>query len=379
MQLPLIRKIFGSSGPSHYLAIDLGTEVAKAAIFKPAGELESNPQILGMGTQKHGLTSMRGARVDDFDAVLETLDMAIEEAQLHAGILPREAILGLSGAAVKNVGVTVRIKRQQPDEEINDEEFAMLSEKIEQQTLPKARELLSQLGTDPNTLEHIGTYFTGYQVDGAKVETPLQISGETLQTQVLHAFIDPRTLEQVNKLADQLNLKLKSLLGTTISITSGYLEAHPAGIVIDFGGQTTEVVIFKERKILGNLAFNLGGRDLTEAIVEDRKVTYDEAEKIKQSFGEGHLDAQRSQQLRAAIKPVLNNWSTGLEAALEEFNLPTLPPQILLVGESAVVDEVKGTLVAHPWKRVLPFNEFPDIKVIGNGELALELLTQTQL
>lgn len=379
MQLPILSKILGGSPPAHYLAVDLGTDVAKVAIFKPPTQLQKNPQILGRGRQKHGLTAIKGARIDDFDAVLETLDLGLEEAQLHAGILPKNIILGLSGGAIKNVGVTVRIKRQRPEEEIDEEEFAVLSEKIEQQTLPKAQELLTQLGEDPQNFKQIGTYFTGYLVDGAKVETPLEISGETLQTQVLHAFTTPKTLEQTNKLADQLNLQVTTLVDTTISLTSQYLEDYPTGIVVDLGGQVSEVVIFKERKILGNVSFNLGSRDLTAAIMKKMRLTFDEAEKVKVSFGEGHLDAQRSQQVRQAIKPVLNDWSLGLEAALEQFNLPTLPPKMLLVGDSATIEEVKSSLVAHPWKRVLPFNEFPEIEMLGNGDLALEALTRTQL
>lgn len=379
MQLPIFGQLFGAESPDHYLAIDLGTDVAKVAIFKPPSQLQAAPQTLGTGQQKHGLYAMRGNTIADFDAVLETVDLAIKEAQLHAGLRLKDVIIGLAGAAIKNIGVTVRIKRTQPEEQITDGEFSLLSEKIEAQTLPKAQEALGQLGHLPQSLEQVGTYFTGYQIDGAKVDTPLQISGQTLQTQVLHAFIDTGLLKQVNQLADQLNLKVATLVDTTVSITSRYLEDYEAGIVVDLGGQVTEVVLFNQRKILGNLAFNLGSRDLTEAIQENTGETFDAAEKLKTSFIEGHLDAHRAQEVRASIKPVLDVWVDGLEVTLRQFGQSVLPPSLLLVGASAVMEEVKSSLVAHPWNRVLPFSEFPKIEVIGDGNIALKSLTETQL
>ncbi len=379
MKLPVLSKIFGSPKPEHYLAVDLGTDVVKTAIFRPPSDLSNSPQIIGSSSQKHGLTSMIGAEIDDLDAVLETIDLSLEEARLQAGLLPKSVILGLSGSVIKNIGITVRVKRTHPEEMVTSEEFELLSEKIEKQTVEKAKDSLQELGYLSDELEHIGTYFTGYAIDGTKVDTPLDISGETLQTQVLHSFTKSQILEQVNRLVGQLGLQLVALVDTTISVSSRYLEDYDQGIVIDLGGQVTEVVVFNQRKIIGNASFNLGSRHFTEAIQEVMKINFDQAEKLKINFAEGHLDVQRSQAVRSAVKPILDWWVRGLAAALSRFDLPVFPSQVLLFGQNVVMEEIKSALVAHPWNRVLPFNEFPKMEVIGDGELALKALIETQL
>lgn len=380
MRLPLVNKFF-SFKTNHFLAVDLGTALVQVAIFQPPEKLQKNPKILGQGRQKLGLTAMRGGEINDFDAVLETLSLALDGAQLYAGFLPHQAILGLGGSQIKSIGITVRIKRQQPEKEISSQELDLLGEKIETQTLAQAYQLLKQLMGDSLHLEHIGTYFTGYLVDGAQVETPLGINGETLQIQVLYTFATPKVLAQTKRLANQLDLEIKLLIDSTLSLTSQYLEKSPAGIMIDLRGQTTNVVIFRERKILGNLSFNLGEYDFTQAISRQMNLTFDEAEKIKSSFTEGHLDTQRSQMVLTALEPVLDDWRLGLETTLRRFRLPTLPETILLTGEGdgVKIEEIHDALTHHPWQKTLPFNREPRIQVLEDENPALKALTKAQI
>ncbi|MBM4402315.1 MAG: ethanolamine ammonia-lyase reactivating factor EutA [Candidatus Cloacimonetes bacterium] len=359
MPLPILSNLFGPKKHTPILAIDLGTDTVKTALCEVNGEGEV--KILGRSEQKQGLTSMRGQKIADFDAVLETVNLACESAELNSNIKAKRATLGTSGL-VQSVGMTVRLKRPEPEKEINQKELSYLFQKIEEKTIVKAKESLFAAETYAAD-GLIGSEATRYAIDGQKTETPLGLTGSILEVSLLHNFCAKADLTTLQSLASSLGLEIDGINETTTAITQTLLKTNEAGILIDIGGEITEVVIFKNGKIIGNKTFSLGGRNLSLMLTQKLNSSFEQVEKLKKDLAAGFLDAERAREVREIINEHFAIWVKGLETALTEFpEVRPLPASFLVTGGGAALEEVKSVLISHPWNRVLPFSTFPKIE-----------------
>ncbi|MBW2429378.1 MAG: hypothetical protein JRF56_10490 [Deltaproteobacteria bacterium] len=82
MELPsFITKIFSrkKTNSEHALALDIGTEMVKALIFK-IDATENKGIVLGVGKSKQRLGDMSGGAVSDIAGVIDTCEKAIIKA-----------------------------------------------------------------------------------------------------------------------------------------------------------------------------------------------------------------------------------------------------------------------------------------------------------
>ncbi len=340
------------------LAIDLGTDTIKAALIQTTDEGEI--KILGRSEQRQGITSMRGQKIADFDAVLETINLAIEAVELNSQTRAKKVLLGTSGL-IQSIGVTVRLKRPEPEKQINQKELDYLFQKIEEKTIDQSRP--TEADGSPKADELVGSEATRYNINGQKTETPLGLSGPILEVSIVHNFCAKSDLTALQSLTSSLGLEIYGMNETTTAIAQTLLEENEAGILIDIGGEITEIIVFKNGKILSNKTFSLGGRNLSLMLSQKLNLSFEQVEKLKKDLSSGFLDAERAREVREIISEHFEIWVKGLETALGEFpDVRPLPALFLVTGGGAALEEVKSVLISHPWNRVLPFSSFPKIE-----------------
>ena len=77
------------------LALDIGTEVVKALIFKIDDE-ERKGIVEGVGKARQNPGDMAGGAVADITGVIETCEKAISIAENEAGVQPQQCIIGIA-------------------------------------------------------------------------------------------------------------------------------------------------------------------------------------------------------------------------------------------------------------------------------------------
>lgn len=358
MRIPIISNFFKGNSPEILLALDLGTHSIKTLFFTPDPKTQKF-ETHGKSEQKQGLSSMTGGHIADLDAVLEVISLALEETSLATSLKPKSVILGTSGGIVESIGMTVRFKRPQPETEVLSKELDLLLKKIQEKTLPKAKERL----IGKNEPELVETLITTYRLDNKKVTSPLGLAGATLEICLLHNFCLKSDLNSLQTITKELGLHLIFLGGTSTITAHTLLPKHEAGILIDMGGQTTEVILFKNGKIIANKFFHWGGQHLTYALAERLNLSFDQAEKTKLDLTSGVLDSGRAHEAREILANALSVWVQGIEIALGEFkNVKPLPALFVVTGGGSTPEEVKAALITHPWNKLLPFSSFPKIE-----------------
>lgn len=376
MKLNPFGRFFKPKPSPYFTAVDLGSSVIRAAIFKPEDDVEG-VAVLGLGSQMQGKKSMYGGQILDLDAVTDSLKLALEEANLKAGVESTQVVLGLSGGMIQARGLRVRTKRTHPSEKLSENEFEIIAQQIEEKTLQKAQqELQAKYGIEFTRVE---TSFTGFEVDGAKVSTPIGLAGHEVEIAVLHYFIEPAKLNIVNTLMDQFGLEIVSLLETSVNLAVGHVTSHGDFVLLDVGGDVTEIVVVTAGKVVGNEVIFIGGSDLTWQIQQDLNTSFENAESLKLEYAQGHLDQDRARLVKHSIETALEVWVDGVAAALGEFKVNDLPPRLVVAGESRHLGEVRSRLSAYPWTKYLHFVNFPKIETIQGKLPNIEALTRVEL
>lgn len=371
MKLPSLNP-FSKENSQQYIAIDLGSSNVRVSIFQPATELESI-KVLGTGTQPQGRHAMNAGLVEDFDLVLDTIASALDEAAIKADAAPEQVIFGLSGSMVQARGLKVRTKRSDPEKNLDEKEFDVLADHIEDQTLEKVRsELQERFGSE---LTRVETNFTAYAMDGAKVDTPLGLPGEELEIAVLHYFMDTAKLRVINNMADQLDIEIVAVVNSVVNYAVHKIDENPSFVVVDIGGDISEVVVIEDGKVLANEVLLMGGSDITWQIQRDLNVDIDEAERLKFSYAQGSVDNDKGYLIRQSVEQFLNALSEGVAMALSQIDPKTIPSHFIITGETRHLSEVKSSLESYPWTQSFHIENQPQIHIAEGRLPTLESLT----
>ena len=376
MKSGLFGKFFKSKETPYYTAVDLGSTMVRTAVFKPASELEEL-KILGMGAHMQGRKSMYGGQILDFDAVTDTLKIALDEANLQAGVTSNQVVLGLSGGLIHSKGLRVRTRRANPENKLEEAEFDVLAQQIEDKTLQKAQHELEE--TFKTEFTRVETSFTGFEVDGARVSTPIGLAGSEIEIAVLHYFIQPDKLRSINSMIEQLGLEIASLVETSVHFAVEQMHSLGDFVLLDIGGDATEVVVVMGGKVIGNEVLFIGGSDFTWQIHQDLNTSFENAENMKLDYGQGHLDQERARSVKHSLETAMEWWVEGVAATLSEFQSGDLPPKLLITGESRHLAELRSRLSAYPWMKFLHFVNFPKIEVAQGKLPNIEALTRIEL
>ena len=95
----LLRRVPAAAPNAAHLALDIGTEYAKALVFEPAED--GRALVTGVGRMRQGLSHMQSGTVADIPAVVRNCRAALDEAEAMAGRAAGKVIIGIAGELVK--------------------------------------------------------------------------------------------------------------------------------------------------------------------------------------------------------------------------------------------------------------------------------------
>lgn len=110
---------------------------------------------------------------------------------------------------------------------------------------------------------------------------------------------------------------------------------HKEGfLIIDIGGETTEVLFVRDNALEQSLSFSVGASHLFRKIASNTNAFFKEAPSILKTYARGHRSMDSSERIADAIKEVSDDWCYWLlksfaEAAKEN----QLPQNVFLIGD----------------------------------------------
>lgn len=257
----------------YFAGIDIGTTkiVAIIGCENQYGKLE----ILGYGKAKsQGI--FRGM-VGNIGKTIDSIEQAVAQAQAKAGVIISEAYVGIAGQHIKSNEASDYITRENAEEIITVKDLEALCQCV-----------MSSKNRYPGE-EVIHILPQEYKVDNQEdIHDPIGMVGSRLEGTFHIVTGQVAPIKNIQRCVTKAGIALKGLTLEPIASSASVLseEEKEAGVaLVDIGGGTTDLAIFKEGYIRYTAVVPFGGNIIDKDIREGCNVFDKQAEQLKIRFG----------------------------------------------------------------------------------------------
>ncbi|MBX0334547.1 cell division protein FtsA [Pontibacter sp. HSC-14F20] len=296
------------------VGLDIGTTKVCALVGRKNeyGKLE----ILGMGkATSEGV--VRGI-VSNIDKTVEAIRKAVQQAEDQASINIKVVNVGIAGQHIKSLQHNGSITRQLTDDEITIEDVNRLTNDMYRLVTPPGSEIIHVMPQE-------------YKVDYEEgITDPVGYSGVRLEGNFHIITAQSNAISNINKCIARAGLEIDNLilepLASSMSVLSD--EEKEAGVaLVDIGGGTTDLAIFKDNIIRHTAVLPFGGNIITSDIKQGCMVMQNQAEQLKVKFGKAIADEASDNEIvsipglrdRTPKEISLKNLAYIIEARMEEI------------------------------------------------------------
>lgn len=259
-----------ASKPDIIVGLDIGTTKVAVIVAQrtPGGKVD----IIGIGTQPS--RGLRKGVVINIEATVESIQRAVEEAELMAGCEITEVYAGIAGSHIKgfNSHGIVAVKNN----EVTAKDVERVIDAARAVAIPMDREILHILPQE---------YIVDDQ-DG--IREPMGMSGVRLEAKVHIVTGAVTSAQNIVKSANRVGLNVLDIVLEPLASSEAVLspEEKELGVaMIDIGGGTTDLTIFHQGAVKHTAVIPLGGNHLTNDIAAGLRTPASSAEEVKRKYG----------------------------------------------------------------------------------------------
>lgn len=254
------------------VGLDIGTTKIVAMIGKKNeyGKLE----ILGIGKSK-SLGVARGV-VNNITQTIQSIQQAILEAENNSGYKIKDVVVGIAGQHIRSIQHTDYISRTNPEEVIGEKDIQLLIDQVNKLAMLPGEEIIHVLPQE-------------FKIDGqSEIKEPIGMYGGRLESSFHVVVGQASSIRNVGRCIQSSGIELSGLTLEPLASADAVLsqEEKEAGVaLIDIGGGTTDLAIFKDGIIRHTAVIPFGGNVITEDIKEGCSIIEKQAELLKIKFG----------------------------------------------------------------------------------------------
>lgn len=254
------------------VGLDIGTTKIVAMIGRKNeyGKLE----ILGIGKSK-SLGVHRGV-VNNITQTVQSIQQAVREAEADAGIKIEEATVGIAGQHIRSIQHSDYITRPNFEEVIEEQDIDNLCNQVHKLVMLPGEEIIHVLPQE-------------YKIDGqAEITQPIGMHGARLEANFHVVVGQISSIRNIVRCVKNSGLELGGVNLEPLASANAVLsqEEKEAGVaLIDIGGGTTDLAIFKDGIIRHTAVIPFGGNVITEDIKDGCSIIEKQAELLKVKFG----------------------------------------------------------------------------------------------
>jgi cell division protein FtsA len=252
--------------------LDIGTTKIACIICDISAGAE--PKIIGVGVSRSD--GLRKGVVVNIDKTVQSIQKAVEEAELMAGIDVDAVWVGIAGDHIRAINSRGVVAISRPQNEISEIDVVRAVDAAKAVSIPMDREILHVIPQE-------------FVVDDQKgIKDPVGICGVRLETQV-HIITGAVTSAQnIYRSVNKAGLKVIDLVLEPLASCYATLDKDEKELgvaLIDMGGGTTDVAIYFDESIRHTAVIGLGGKNVTSDIAIGIRTPIERAEEIKKQYG----------------------------------------------------------------------------------------------
>ena len=256
--------------------ISVGLDIGTTKIVAMVGTKNefNKVEILGVGKSK-SLGVHRGV-VNNITQTIQSINQAIEEAKTLSGEVIDEVVVGIAGQHIRSLQHSDYITRTNPQEVISIDDIERLVQQVYKLVMLPGEEIIHVLPQE-------------YKVDGqAEIKEPIGMYGGRLEANFHVVVGQVSSIKNIGRCVKSAGLKMGNITLEPLASSEAVLsqEEKEAGVaLIDIGGGTTDLAIFKDGIIRHTAVIPFGGNVITEDIKEGCSIIEKQAELLKIKFG----------------------------------------------------------------------------------------------
>ncbi|RTI05137.1 cell division protein FtsA [Thermus scotoductus] len=252
-----------------------GLDVGTSKVTTVIGELAPDGVLDIIGEGNVPSQGLKRGVVVNLERTTEAIRQSVHQAERVAGVKVERVILGVGGPHLKSVtshGLAA-IRRGQS---ISAADVERAIEQAKAYPFDTDLELLHALPLE-------------FKVDGQEgIRDPVGMAGVRLEVDVHLVAAGRGPLANLRRAVGEAGLEIEALVAQPLASGLGVLspeEEHMTVLLLDVGGGTTEVAVFREGRLAHSSVLPLGGDHVTQDIAQLLKIPFEEAERVKRKYG----------------------------------------------------------------------------------------------
>ena len=255
-----------------YIGLDIGTTkiVAMIGIINEYGKLK----IIGLGKSK-SLGVHRGV-VNNISQTIQSIQTAINEAENNSDTKIDKVIVGIAGQHIRSIQHSDYITRDNSDKVIEHSDIDKVINQVYKLVMMPGEEIIHVLPQE-------------YKIDGqSEIKEPIGMFGGRLEANFHVVVGQVSSIKNIARCVKSSGIDFDGITLEPLASADAVLanEEKEAGVaLIDIGGGTTDLAIFKDGIIRHTSVIPFGGNVRTEDIKEGCSIIEKQAELLKVKFG----------------------------------------------------------------------------------------------
>ncbi len=255
-----------------FIGLDIGTTkiVAMIGIVNEYDKLK----IIGIGKSK-SLGVHRGV-VNNISQTIQSIQGAINEAENNSNEKVDKVIVGIAGQHIRSLQHSDYITRENSDQVIDDSDLEKLINQVYKLVMMPGEEIIHVLPQD-------------FKIDGqSEIKEPIGMFGGRLEANFHVVVGQVSSIKNIARCVKSSGIDFDGITLEPIASADAVLsiEEKEAGVaLVDIGGGTTDLAIFKDGIIRHTSVIPFGGNIITDDIKEGCSIIEKQAELLKIKFG----------------------------------------------------------------------------------------------
>ena len=252
------------------VGLDIGTSKILAIVAEDRGD--GNVEIIGVG--HHPSRGLKKGVVANIESTVQSIQRAIEEAELMAGCQILSVYAGIAGSHINsfNSHGVVAIR----DNEVSASDVERVIEAARALAIPNDQKILHILPQD-------------FIIDGQEgIREPIGMSGVRMEAKVHIITGAVSAAQNIVKCIRRCGLEVDDIILEQLASSYAVLDEDEKELgvaIIDIGGGTTDIAVFTEGAIRHTAVLPIAGDQITNDIAVALRTPTQAAEEIKKKFG----------------------------------------------------------------------------------------------
>lgn len=255
-----------SNGGKMIVGLDIGTSKVVAIV----GEISSTGDLSIVGIGSHKSVGLKKGVVVNIESTVQSIQRAIEEAELMAGCQIHSVYVGIAGNHIRSLNshgiVAIR------DREVYAQDLERVLDAAQAVAIPADQKILHILPQE-------------YLIDDQEgVKEPLGMSGVRLEAKVHLVTCAVNAGQNIEKCIRRCGLEVEDIILEQLASSYAVLtddEKELGVCLVDIGGGTTDIAIFTEGAIRHTGVIPIAGDQVTNDIAMALRTPTQHAEEIK--------------------------------------------------------------------------------------------------